>query len=97
MKTVQKTTRETYAKCTLKATLSSVNNKNDKTFQSLYKKLTDVNYTKINLLNDNYFYEGTRIIESNINSEHEFIFQVENYFNTIQKSLNLGTTFTLVD
>lgn len=39
-----------YAKRTLKATLSSVNNKNDKTLQLLYKKLTDCSYTTINLL-----------------------------------------------
>ena len=47
-----------YAKCTLKANISSVNNRNDKTFQLLYKKLTDSNYTTINLSNQSYSYES---------------------------------------
>ena len=86
-----------YAKCTLKATLSSVNNRNDKTFQLLYKKLTDSSYTTINLSNSSYSYNDTQIIEADINSEYEFIFKVKDYFSTVQKSLNLGTAFTLVD
>ena len=86
-----------YTKCALKATLSSVNNKNDKTFQLLYKKLTDSSYTTINLPNSNYSYNYTQIIEADINSEYEFIFKVKDYFSTVQKSLNLGTAFTLVD
>lgn len=86
-----------YAKCTLKATLSSVNNKNDKTFQLLYKKLTDSSYTTINLSNSSYSYESTQIIQADINSEYEFIFKTKDYFSTVQKSLNLGTAFTLVD
>lgn len=86
-----------YAKCTLKATLSSVNNKNDKTFQLLYKKLTDSSYTTINLSNSSYSYNDTQIIVADINSEYEFIFKAKDYFSTAQKSLNLGTAFTLVD
>lgn len=87
----------TYAKCTLKATLSSVNNKNDKTFQLLYKKPTDSSYITINLSNSNYFYDNTQIIAADINSEYEFIFRISDYFSTLEKSLNLGTAFTLVD
>ncbi len=85
------------AKCTLKATISSVNSKNNKTFQLLYKKLTDSSYTTINLSNSNYSYNDTQIIAADINSEYEFIFKVKDYFSTVQKSLNLGTAFTLVD
>lgn len=69
-----------YAKCTFKATLSSVNNKNDKTFQLLYKKLTDSSYTTINLSNSSYSYNDTQIIEADINSEYEFIFKVKDLF-----------------
>ena len=86
-----------YAKCTLKANISSVNNKNDKTFQLLYRKLTDSNYTTINLPNNSYYYESTQIIEADINSEYEFIFRISDYFSSTEKSLNLGTAFTLVD
>lgn len=86
-----------YAKCTLKATISSVNNKNDKTFQLLYKKLADSSYTTINLSNSSYSYESTQIIKADVNSEYEFIFKVSDYFSTAEKSLNLGTAFTLVD
>lgn len=86
-----------YAKCTLKSTISSVNNKNDKNFQLFYRKLTDSNYTTINLSNNSYSYDNTQIIVADINSEYEFIFKVTDYFSTVQKSLNLGTAFTLVD
>lgn len=86
-----------YAKCTLKATISSVNSKNNKTFKLLYKKLTDSSYTTINLSNSSYSYDGTQIIAADINSEYEFIFKVTDYFSTAEKSLNLGTAFTLVD
>ena len=86
-----------YAKCTLKATISSVNNKNNKNFQLIYKKLTDSSYTTINLSNSSYSYESTQIISADINSEYEFIFKVTDYFSTAEKSLNLGTAFTLVD
>ena len=85
------------AKCTLKATISSVNNKNDKTFQLLYRKLTDTSYTTINLSDEDYCHESTQIIEADINNEYEFIFRVSDYFSTAEKSLNLGTAFTLVD
>lgn len=86
-----------YAKCILKANISSVDNKNDKTFQLLYRKLTDSNYTTINLPNNSYYYESIQIIDADINSEYEFIFKISDYFGTAQKSLNLGTAFTLVD
>lgn len=86
-----------YAKCTLKANISSVNNRNDKTFQLLYKKLTDSNYTTINLSNQSYSYESVQIIAADINSEYEFIFKISDYFSFAEKSLNLGTAFTLVD
>ena len=86
-----------YAKCMLKANISSVNNRNDKAFQLLYKKLTDSNYTTINLPNNSYYYESTQIIEADINSEYEFIFKISYYFRFAEKSLNLGTAFTLVD
>ena len=86
-----------YAKCPLKATISSVNNKNDKTFQLLYRKLTDTSYTTINLSNEDYCHESTQIIEADINNEYEFIFRASDYFSTAEKSLNLGTAFTLVD
>ena len=86
-----------YAKCILKANISSVDNKNDKTFQLLYRKLTDSNYITINLHNNSYYYENTQIIDADINSEYEFIFKISDYFSTAQKSLNLGTAFTLVD
>lgn len=86
-----------YAKCTLKAAISPVNNKNDKTFKILYKKLTDSAYTTINLSNTSYSYDDIQIIDADINSEYEFIFKIADYFSSAEKSLNIGTAFTLVD
>lgn len=47
--------------------------------------------------NSSYSYNDTQIVEADVNSEYEFIFRISDYFTHAEKSLNLGTSFTLVD
>ncbi len=86
-----------YAKCSMTANISSVDDKNDKEFQLLYKKADDSSYTTINLDNTNYSYDNSYILPADVNSEYDFIFKIIDYFGSTEKSANLGTAFTLVD
>lgn len=88
----------TYAKCTIKAVISPVNNKNTKTFKLLYKKISASEYTTVNLSNSNYTLDTSTIITGiDTESEYNFILQTTDYFITTSKSQNLSTAFTLMD
>ncbi len=86
-----------YAKCSMTANISQVDDKNDKEFQLLYKKTADSSYTTINLDNINYSYNNSYILPVDVNSEYNFIFRITDYFGSTEKSSNLGTAFTLMD
>lgn len=87
-----------YAKCTINASISSVNNKNNKSFLLQYKKQTGTTYTDVTISNLNYTFNGTQIIASiDVDSEYDFKLTVTDYFTSVEKSIELNTGFTLIN
>ena len=86
------------AKCTISATISSVNNKNTKSFKIMYKKISDSSWNTFILSSSGYSLNTTQII-SNIDTESEYNFKViaTDYFSSAENSHNLSTAFTLMD
>lgn len=86
------------AKCTVSASISSVENKNTKNLKIMYKKISESSWTTVNLSNTSYFLSATQIIE-NIDTESEYNFKlvVTDYFGSAEKSHNLSTAYTLID
>jgi hypothetical protein len=90
----------TYVLCTINASISAVNNKNDKTFKIKYKKTTDSTYTEIDITpsGTTYSYNNTYLV-SGISGDYEYNFELAltDYFGTVVSDKNIPTAFTLMD
>ncbi len=86
------------AKCDVSATISSVDNKNTKSFKIMYKKISETSWNTFVLNSSDYFLNTTQIIQ-NIDTELEYNFKVvaTDYFSLAEYSHNLSTAYTLMD
>ena len=86
------------AKCVISATISSVNNKNTKSFQIKYKKISETEWNVFDLDNTSYTISTTQIIQ-NIDTESEYNFKAaaSDFFSFAEYSHNLSTAYTLMD
>ncbi len=86
------------AKVTVNASISPINNKNTKSFNLLYKKQNETNWTDIALDNASYSLSATQIIQ-NIDGDYEYDFKIEatDYFTSTSKDLPLSSAFTLIN
>lgn len=88
----------TFANVEVAASISSVNNLNDKTFKLRYKKTTATTYTEVTLSNASYALTANQILSGiDENSSYDIQLVVTDYFTTVTKSIVLSTAFTLVD
>lgn len=90
----------TYVLCTINASISAVNNLNDKTFTIQYKKSTDSTYTSITITpgGTTYAYNSTYLV-SGISTDYQynFVLTLTDYFATVTNAQNVPTGFTLMD
>jgi len=86
--------------CSINASISSVNNLNDKSFVIKYKKSADSSYTNINITpTSEFFFNGTYLVPNiDIDFEYEFILELADYFGvTTSEKKFIPTAFTLMD
>ena len=90
-----------YAKVTIGATLSALNNLNNKIFTLSKKPVTSEIWTNQNVSSGTYTIATTVIISGiSGNNAWDIKFTVQDYFNTgdtISKTIQLSTAFTLID
>lgn len=90
-----------YAKVTIGASISSVNNLNDKIFTISKKTVTSETWTNQNVASGTYTIATTVIIDGiSGNNAWDIKFSVQDYFYTgdvISKTMQLSTAFSLID
>lgn len=88
-----------YAKVNASASITSLSNKNTKTFKLQYKKKSDSSYTTNQTYTSAYAYNVTNKIISGISVDDAYDFKIvaTDYFGTTEKSLSLGTAYTIMD
>lgn len=97
-KVVRDDNTPTSAIATINASISSVNNKNDKTFTLKYKKKNQTSYTSIALSNTNYTFNSTYTLTNlDENSSYDIVLEVKDYFGTSSSFADLPTAFTLIN
>ena len=89
-----------YAKVTIGATLSALNNLNDKVYKVSKKTVTSEIWTEMDISGD--YTLSTVTILSDISGDNswDIKFTVQDYFNsgdTVSKTMRLSTAFTLID
>lgn len=86
------------AKAIFNTTISSVDNKNTKSFKILYKKQSEEIWTTITLSNDSYILNSSQVINNiDVDSEYDFKLVSTDYFSEVDKTVELATAFTLLD
>lgn len=80
------------------ATITPLNDINTKTFLVKYKKTTESAYNTVNITPESYSYNGTYLLQ-NIDTDYEYdiMLQVDDYFSSSVKNINIPTGFTLMD
>ncbi len=90
-----------FAKVTVGATVSAVNNLNDKTFTISKKTVTSETWTNQNIASATYTIEADVIISDiSGNNAWDIKFTVNDYFSTddkVSKTMQLSTAFSLID
>lgn len=88
-----------YVKINASAVISSVNNKNDKAFKIQYKLRNDNTWTDLLTYNSGYEYTLTDSIHSgfSVDNVYDFRLLVSDYFETIEKTLNISAGFAIID
>lgn len=85
-------------KALVNATISSVNNKNTKSFKILYKKQSEETWTTVTLSDTSYTFNNSQIINNiDVDNEYDFKLEVTDYFGTVDKTVEVATAFTLLD
>ncbi len=86
------------AKCVISATISSVNNKNTKSFKIMYKKVSETSWSTVTLSSSGYSLSTMQIV-GNIDTESEYNFKAvaTDYFSFAEYFHNLSTAYTLMD
>lgn len=88
-----------YVKVNGAASITSLSNKNDKTFKLEYKLKTASSWTTNQTYTSAYTYTITNKIISNISSDNEYDFRITatDYFSTSKKEYSLSSGFTIQD
>lgn len=88
-----------YVKVNASAEISSVNNKNDKSFKIQYKLRSDSNWTDLLTYADSYTYTLNDSIHSgfSVDNVYDFRLVVSDYFETIERGLNISAGFAIID
>lgn len=89
-----------YVLCTINASISAVNNLNDKSFKIKYKKKSDSTYTSITITpsGTTYTYNTTYLVASiDVDYEYDFRLELIDYFSTVVSDQSIPTAFTLMD
>ena len=76
--------------------ISSISNKNDKSYALEIKSSSDSNFTTIDSGNV-YFYEDAVLINANIDDSYTIRLTASDYFTTITREIEAPTGYTLVD
>lgn len=86
------------ARYVVSADITSVEDKNTKSFKIMYKKLKETSWITLNLSDDQYSLNKTQVIQ-NIDTESEYNFKAvaTDYFSSAEYSHNLSTAYTLMD
>lgn len=88
-----------YVKINASAAISSVDNKNDKSFKIQYKLRSASTWTDLLTYNDGYTYTLTDSIHSgfSVDDVYDFRLVVSDYFETIERGLNISAGFAIID
>lgn len=88
-----------YAKVNASAAITSLSNKNTKTFKLQYKKKTDSSYTTSETYTSGYTYTATNKVISGIDVDSAYDFQItaQDYFSTTALTRSLNTAYTIMD
>ena len=88
-----------YVKINASAEISSVNNKNDKTFKIQYKLRNTNTWTDLLTYSAGYTYTLTDSIHSgfSVDNVYDFRLSVSDYFETITRDLNISAGFAIID
>ena len=88
-----------YVKVNASAEISSVNNKNDKSFKIQYKLRSDSTWTDLLTYADSYTYTLNDSIHSgfSVDNVYDFRLLVSDYFESIEKRLNISAGFAIID
>lgn len=89
----------TYAKINLTASITSLSNKNTKTFKLEYKKRSATTWTAIETYTAAYTYTVTNKLVSGISTDDPYDFRITatDYFSSPFKTFNLSTAYTILD
>lgn len=88
-----------YALVNASASITSLSNKNNKTFTLQYKTKSDSSYTTAQTYTSGYTYTATNLIIANIDVDepYDFLLTATDYFSSTLKTLNLATAYTIMD
>lgn len=88
-----------YARVNASAAITSLSNKNNKTFTLQYKKKSDSSYTTAQTYTSGYTYTATNMIISNIDVDEPYDFKLKatDYFSSTTKTISLATAYTIMD
>ncbi len=88
-----------YVKINASAAISSVDNKNDKSFKIQYKLRSASTWTDLLTYADSYTYTLNDSIHSgfSVDNVYDFRLVVSDYFETIERGLNISAGFAIID
>lgn len=90
-----------YIKYTFKGTISSINNKNSKTYKVGYKLSTSDTYTYITIENDSYSIDKTDIVIPNVtfsnNNSYNIQLLIQDKYMSVAQNISVGTGFVLMN
>ena len=87
-----------FAKVTASATITSLSNKNTKSFKIQYKQRTATAWTTAETYTEAYTYAQRLIIPNiNVDSAYDFRIEAKDYFSTSEKASSLSTAYTILD
>lgn len=88
-----------YVLCTINASISTVNNKNDKSFILKWKANDETEVQSVNLTSSSEYEVNTTYLASEIDIDKEYTFtlEVKDYFSTTVQNISVPTAFTLMD
>lgn len=86
-----------YMKVTYKASITALNDKNNKVFTLQYKMQNATYYTTHLTYKDDYTWEGTAIISADVDYGYNVLLVVQDAFSTTSQQVDVSTAFALID
>lgn len=86
-----------YMKVTYKASITALNDKNNKVFTLQYKMQNATYYTTHLIYKDDYTWEGTAIISADVDYGYNVLLVVQDAFSTTSQQVDVSTAFALID